>query len=729
MAKIFVGVAWPYANGPLHVGHMAGCNLPPDIFSRYHRMAGNEVLMVSGSDMHGTPVTVKAEEQGISPLELAMMYHARNAATIENFGIVFDLFLNTEDPTHKSEVQKFFKRLHERGHLYEKEMELPYCGKCKRTLPDRYVEGVCPFCSYEKARGDQCPECGKLLDPETLKEPRCKTCGTAPEKVVRKHLFFRLSAMEEPLKKWLEDKTYWRPHVVNFTRNFLESGLKDRPVTRDTDWGIEIPVPGYDDKRIYVWFEAFMGYFTMAVEWARLQGRPDAWKEFWQNPDCRHYYFLGKDNVPFHTIFWPAVLMAHGDLNLPYDVPANAYMRFGGEQFSKSRGVSIDIDDLVAKYGVDATRYYISCVLPETRDADFSIDEFVAKTNNELVATLGNFVHRALTFTEKNFGEIPQQGEMDAADLAVLAAMEKAVFDAGQHIEKCQFRDGLKSVMDLARDGNRYFDAKGPWALIKTDRAKCGTALHISLKLVKSLSVIAMPYIPHGAARIWRSLGNEGEPERWAQALEPLPEGRKLAKPEIIFKKIEEAVKVEQKSQLSQLDIRVGKIIEVNDHPDADKLVVLKIDVGEERQIVAGIKKHYSKETLPGKGLLVVCNLAPTKLRGIESNGMLLAADAGEVVSLLVPPEGAKPGERLDGCEAAPQIDYKKFQSFVLVAGKPQGDKTDVGRPVANEVPGVAEGAVVPCLVSSDMKSARQLTVGGKPASFDRPVAPGAKIK
>jgi methionyl-tRNA synthetase len=729
MAKVFVGVAWPYANGPIHLGHVAGCYLPPDIFARYHRMAGDEVLMVSGSDMHGTPVTVKADEEGVQPAVVAQRYHELNARTFERFGISFDLYLSTEDATHKKVAQAMFLRLHERGFLYEKEAELPYCPKCERTLPDRYIEGTCPHCGSATARGDQCPDCGKLLDPDMLSSPRCKTCGTAPTFVKRRHFFFKLSALEPRLKEWVKDKSYWRPHVFNFTNTFLESGLKDRPVTRDTTWGIEVPLPGNEGRRIYVWFEAFMGYYSMAVEWARRKGKPEAWREFWQDPACRHYYFLGKDNVPFHTIFWPAVLMAHGELNLPYDVPANAMFKFGGEQFSKSRGVSIDLDDAVARYNVDAVRYYIASIMPENRDTDFSWAGLVAANNNELVATLGNFVHRALTFTEKNFGAVPELGELDEADKAALAAIERASKLAAGHIAKCQFKDGLRAAMDLAREGNRYFDTKGPWALIKSDRAKCATALHVSLRFAKALAVLTMPYTPHGATRMWGALGLDGEPMRWAQATEPLTAGARLPKPQVIFSKFEEEGKMEQRSPLAIMDIRVGKTTSVLDHPNAEKLYVMNVDVGETRQIVSGLRGHYTIDELAGKRLLVICNLQPAKLRGIDSNGMLLAADDDGLVSCLVPPEGAQPGTKVDGCEGTETIDYKKFQSVVMIAGRRTGDKVDIGRPMGNAPQSMPEGAVVPCAITQDMKLAVPITVGGKAATFDKPVPPGAKVK
>ena len=678
MAKIFIGVAWPYANGPVHVGHVAGCYLPPDIFARYHRMKGNEVLMVSGSDMHGTPVTVRAEEEGVEPAVLAEKYHTLNAKAFGDLGLTFDLYLNTENETHKEVVRGMFLRLHERGYLYEKDMELPYCPECDRTLPDRYVEGECPFCHYENARGDQCEECGKLMDPDMLISLRCVACSSTPEFVTRRHFFFKLSALEEPLKEWMADKDYWRPHVLNFSRNFLEGGLKDRPVSRDTTYGIEIPIEGNEDKRIYVWFEAFMGYYSMAVEWARRKGEPEAWKEFWQNPECKHYYFLGKDNVPFHTIFWPAVLMAHGDLDLPYDVPANALLRFGGEQFSKSRGVSVALNDIVANYDPDAFRYYISMIMPENRDADCSWKEFVAKNNNELAAAYGNFVHRSLSFTQKNFGEIPEPGESTGKEEEALAEIEKALEEVGNYLEKCEFKRGIKRAMELARFGNQYIDAKAPWKQLKADRAACATTLYTSLHIARALAVMMQPYLPHSSQRLWEMLGEEGDisKARWEEALRPPVPGTKLDVPTPLFEKLElmEMEKSDEvPEELSKLDLRIGEIVEASDHPNADKLVILKVDLGDEqRQLVAGLKQHYSLDQFTGKRIVVLCNLQPEKLRGMMSEGMLLAAvTAGEAeVSLLKPDGDAAPGTKICGTTRAGQISFPEFKRFKLEVGE-----------------------------------------------------------
>jgi methionyl-tRNA synthetase len=692
MSKIFIGVAWPYANGPVHVGHMAGCNLPPDIFAKYHRMRGNEVLMVSGSDMHGTPVTVKAEAEGLKPEELADKYHQLNVKAFEDFGIEFDLFLSTEDETHKKVAKQMFLRLHERGYLYEKEMELPYCHECDRTLPDRYVEGTCPFCDHKNARGDQCEECGKLLDPDMLIEPRCNACNNPPEFVKRIHFFFKLSALEEELKKWVADKTYWRSHVFNFTKTFLEGGLKDRPVTRDTTYGIEIPIEGHENKRIYVWFEAFMGYYSMAIEWARRDGENDAWKDYWQNSDCRHYYFLGKDNVPFHTIFWPAVLLAHGDLELPYDVPANAFLRFGGEQFSKSRGISVDIQDIVAKYDPDAVRYYMSTIMPENRDADFSWEEFIAKNNNELVATYGNFVHRTLSFTHKNFGEIPHPQQLDTPDREAIEEIKRCSHDVAELLEKCEFKRGIKRAMELARFGNQYLDSSAPWTQIKSSKERCGTTLYTAIHISRALAVIMTPYLPFSSQRLWESLGEEGKITdiSWEEALIPPEAGRKLAPPEPLFKKLE-LIEMEEQTvkewpvDMGKLDLRIGLIEEVRDHPDADKLIVMDVNIGhQKRQLVAGLKQYYSKEELEGKKIIVLCNLQPARIRGVESQGMLLAAVKGEEVTILEPEGEAEPGDKIRGTFGDGGMmsfpDFKKMNMEVGSGGYAEFVGSDGGR-------------------------------------------------
>ena len=366
MVKILVCVAWPYANGVLHLGHVAGSLLAPDVFTRYHRLRGDEVLMVSGSDQHGTPVTVSAEKEGVPVEQLAERFHLINSKAIKDLGIDFDLFTKTHNPNHFEVVHDVFTRLLESDFLYKKGTMQYYCTKCNKFLPDRYVEGVCNRCGNERARGDQCEKCGATFDAGDLGGARCTSCGTTPELRETEHFFLRLSAFQEPLLEYVGDKDYWRASVQLFTKNWLEAGLKDRAITRDMTWGIPLPLPGYDGKVIYVWFEAVIGYLSASKEWSKLIGKPDKWKEFWMDPETKGFYFLGKDNIPFHTIIWPAILMGYGGLNLPYDVPANEFLTFKGEAFSKSRGVGFDIPSLVQKFDSDAIRYYVAATMPET---------------------------------------------------------------------------------------------------------------------------------------------------------------------------------------------------------------------------------------------------------------------------------------------------------------------------------------------------------------------------
>jgi methionyl-tRNA synthetase len=723
MSRILIGVAWPYASGPIHVGHVVGSFLPGDVFARFHRLRGDEVLMVSGSDMHGTPITVKAEEEGTSPEKLAWHYHEIIAKSIKDLGITFDLYLTTEHPTHKEVARDFFETLYEKGHIYLKPMVLPYCPTDQRYLPDRYVEGTCPHCGFEEARGDQCDHgCGKLLDPQELIDPRCSSCGTSPEMREREHFFFRLSGFEDALKEYVRDKDHWRANVLNFTRNWLDSGLKDRPVSRDIDWGIEIPIPGHDDKRIYVWFEAFIGYYSMAVEWARQQGDPEKWREYWQDPSSRTYYFLGKDNIPFHTIFWPAVLMGVGDLNLPYDVPANEYMLLGGAILSKSRGVTVNLNDILQHYPPDALRYYLAARMPETRDSEFSWEDFAARNNNELVAAYGNLVHRVLTFTEKHFGEVPPgSAETDGEVLGDIRRIHSQVTEA---LGSCHFRDALGGVMSLARFGNRFFDAKAPWALVREDKDACGRVLHASLRLVKALAVLSNPFVPFSSERLWEMLGEPGG-MTWDAAVEDVTPGQGLGTIAPLFDKIEAPWEAPEEASL--LDVRVAVVDAVEDHPDADRLYVLQVALGEERrQLVAGLKGSYSRDELVGKKIVVLRNLKPARLRGVESRGMLLAAEHDGTVSLLIAPEGSQPGERVLGGPEAPELAFEDFRKLRLVVGQGLEGQVDIGGETVDGE--LADGRLGIVMVDSE-GHATVLRAGEEPVSLDRDVPPGAEVK
>jgi methionyl-tRNA synthetase len=547
---ILVCVAWPYANAELHLGHLAGCYLPADIFARFQRLRGNEVLMVSGSDEHGTPITVSAEREGVSPAEVAERYHKINAQALLDFEIEFDLFTRTSTENHRIVVQGLFRNLYERGYIEPRTMDVLYCPRCERFLPDRFVEGTCPHCSYERARGDQCENCGKTLDPQDLVNPRCRVSGDTPEPRQSEHLFFRLSAFEEPLLAWLADKDYWRPNVLTFTRNWIQGGLKDRAITRDLSWGIPVPVPGFEDKRIYVWFEAVIGYLSAAVEWAETRGpRPGAWRHWWVNEAARHYYFLGKDNIPFHTIIWPSMLMGVGDMNLAYDVPANEFLQIGGAKFSKSAGLGVWVSEVVGRFEVDALRYYLAVNMPETRDSSWSWEELVQRVNDELVGAFGNFCHRTLTFTRRSFGSIPPLGPLDDADRAALARIAEIGEEVAAALDRCEFRRALRAFMGLAQSGNQYFDAKAPWALKKTDAAACGTALHVCLRMIQALAVYSAPFMPRAAEKICAYLGAAHGPRRWEDATAELPAGRELPEPAILFTKLDlEAILAQAKS-------------------------------------------------------------------------------------------------------------------------------------------------------------------------------------
>jgi len=738
MAKVLVCVAWPYANSPIHLGHVAGSLLPPDIFSKYHRLIGDEVLMVSGSDQHGTPITVKADKEGVTPEVVAERYHAINKKAIEGLDIEFSLFTKTHTPNHIEVVNDVFLTLKDKGYLYTKGTQQYYCPRCEKFLPDRYVEGKCPFCGNEKARGDQCEKCGKTFEGGELENATCLHCGTEPEKRETEQYFLKLSEFQEPLIQWISGKENWKSSVKLFTRNWLETGLHDRSVTRDMAWGIPVPLPGWEGKVIYVWFDAVIGYLSASKEWAKAIGRPDEWKAYWQDPSVRSYYFLGKDNIPFHTIIWPAMLMGYGGLNLPFDVPANEFLTFKGDKLSKSRGNSIDIPSMLEKFEVDAIRYYVSVNMPENKDSDFSWSDFETKVNNELVATLGNFYHRVLSFTYKHYGVVPEYKGSDADRREVMDAIEAAQKQVAADLEVCEFKRALKSVMDLAQFGNRYFDSVGPWALIKKDREACGSALNLNLELVKALAVMSYPFMPRSAKGAWKLLGQEGDLESagWKAIGVALQGQQKLLEPKPLFSKI--SVEKDEADSVfkgfSTLNLRVGQIIEAGNHPNADSLLLMQVDIGKKVQIVAGLKAYYSPEELKGRKVVVVSNLKPAKLRGYESQGMLLAAEAGEVVALLSPPAEASPGEAVNSgmTPGEKQIEFKDFQKLTLKVGTVVGkDKVDIGREITCRCPDVPEGTrVAVFLPSPDAKEGLVFfTQNGLPVTADHRLPSGATIR
>jgi len=548
--RILVAVAWPYANGSLHMGQVVGAYLPADVFARYHRLKGDDVLMVSGSDSHGTPVTLEAEKRGVSPEEVFGPYHAEFLDNFKRLGISFDLFTSTHTENHATVVQDMFLTLQKNEYIYKGTMLQPYCETDGRFLADRYVEGTCPHCGFEGARGDQCDSCGRTLDPQELINMACKLCGNAPIIRETEHFFFRLAAFEDRLLEWARVQEHWRPNVRNFSIGYLKGGLHDRAITRDIDWGIPVPLEGYEDKRIYVWFEAVMGYLSASIEWAHSVGHPDRWRDFWQK-DCKAYYFMGKDNIPFHTIIWPAMLMGYGGLNLPYDVPANEFLNIEGLKQSTSRNWAVWLSDYLNKYEPDPLRYVLAANMPETSDSDFSWGEYVRSNNDELVATYGNLVHRVLTMAHRNFEQrVPQPSVLDTAAKDLLEEARRRFDETAANLEACRFRAGLASAMGLAQAANRYLDKKAPWHAIEGRREDAATTLWVTLSVINCLKTALYPFLPFSSQRLHRMLGFQGEvgDQGWKWEPDMLEPAQRLASPEPLFLKLDEAI-IEQETQ------------------------------------------------------------------------------------------------------------------------------------------------------------------------------------
>ncbi|MDD5339527.1 MAG: methionine--tRNA ligase [Dehalococcoidales bacterium] len=549
--RIFIGVAWPYANGWLHAGHLAGANLPADIFAKYHRMKGNEVLMVSGSDQHGTPITIRAEQEGKTPSEIAARYHKDFVDVWKGMGITWELYTTTGTQNHAEVTQDMFRTLKEHGYIYKDKTTQPYCPKCERFLPDRYVEGTCPHCGDEGARGDECEQCGKPLNAAELKNPHCHNCGTPPEFKETEHFFFKLSAFNDKLMEWVGAQKHWRPQVQNFTLGFLREGLNDRAITRDIDWGVKVPEPGFENKRFYVWFENIIGYLSASKEWAKIQGDPDKWRLFWEDGKTKAYYFLGKDNIVFHTMNWPAMLLGYGGLNLPYDVPANEFLTIESKKGSKSRNWAVWVPDYLTRYDPDPLRYILSINMPETSDTDFSWREFVRRNNDELVATYGNLVNRVLTFTYRNFeGKVPQPGTLDEADKAILKDADTYLDKVGEAIEKCSFKLAIQSAMALAQQANRYLDEKAPWKKIKEDKQAAATSLYVAINVIAQLKTMFYPFLPYSSQKVHEYLGFEGKIENSGWKKQEAAAGQQLKEPKPLFTKLDESIIEEETKRL-----------------------------------------------------------------------------------------------------------------------------------------------------------------------------------
>ncbi len=586
---IHVSVAWPYSNGDMHIGHLAGAYLTSDIFARYHRLKGNKVLMVSGSDSHGTPILVEARKRDISPRELFERYHERFLQVQQKIGISYDLFTHTDTENHHKIAQDFFTALFENDHLKKETQTLLYSAKEQRFLPDRFVQGTCYICGYESARGDQCDNCGnlmetvKLIDPHNIEDPDDKLEVRETE-----HYFLQLQNFIERLADYLEEhKEHWRPNVYNFSVNFVKD-LRQRPITRDIDWGIKIPLEGWEDKKMYVWFEAVMGYFTASVEWANnVAGNPDAWKDWWYNPDALIYNFIGKDNIPFHTVIWQSELIGVGNLyeedaskslTLPYDVPANEFMNIEGKQFSKSRNWAIWLPDVLERYQPDAVRYYVTRTFPETTDSDFSWEGFYARVNNELLAAWGNLVNRVLGFAYKRFdAQVPHYDELTQADKDIIAKVESGFETVGTLINEVKLRQALETTLLLSQDANVWLNEREPWKAFKVDPDDAARSVYTALQVINYLKILFAPFIPFSSQKVHEYLGFDGqlfgdlkieefaEETRSHKALvydgskaigewkaQELKQGQSLREPAPLFIKLEDTIIAEEQARLGQ---------------------------------------------------------------------------------------------------------------------------------------------------------------------------------
>ena len=526
MRTILSAPAWPYANGPRHIGHVSGFGLPCDMFSRYQRMAGNKVLMVSGTDEHGTPIQVQADAEGVSARALADRYNRIIVNDLASLGMTYDLFTRTTTRNHYAVTQEMFLGLLKNGYIFPKTTLGAISPSTGRTLPDRYIEGTCPICGYESARGDQCDNCGNQLDPADLINPRSKINGETPVFRETEHFFLDLPAFAEVLGSWLQAKAgHWRPNVLKFSLNLLDD-LQPRAITRDLDWGVPVPLDGWrdrPDKRIYVWFDAVIGYLSASIEWARRSGDPDAWRAWWNNPDAEAYYFMGKDNIVFHSEIWPAMLLGYaglgarggspgplGTLNLPTEVVSSEYLTMEGRKFSSSRAVVIYVRDFLARYDVDALRYYVAIAGPENQDTDFTWSEFVRRNNDELVATWGNLVNRAVSFAARNIGSIPEEGSLTTLDHEVLARSRQAFGPVGEHLAASRFKFAITEAMRTVAEANKYFSEQAPWKLRESDPDRMRTVLHVALQLVDDAKTLLTPFLPRSSQQVHEMLQGQG---------------------------------------------------------------------------------------------------------------------------------------------------------------------------------------------------------------------------
>ena len=673
--RTLITTALPYANGPVHIGHLAGVYVPADIYVRYLRLKGEDALMIGGSDEHGVPITIKARKEGVTPQDIVDRYHKIIKDSFEEFGISFDIYSRTTSSTHDATASEFFRRLYDKGEFIEKTAMQLYDEEANQFLADRYVTGKCPHCGNENAYGDQCEVCGTSLSPEELIDPKSAITGSKPVMRETKHWYLPLDKWEPALRKWiLEDHKEWRPNVYGQCKSWLDLGLLPRAVSRDLDWGIPVPVEGAEGKVLYVWFDAPIGYISNTKELL-----PDSWQTYWKNPETRLIHFIGKDNIVFHCIVFPAMLMAYGDnFQLPDNVPANEFLNLEGDKISTSRNWAVWLHEYLRDFPgkQDVLRYVLTANAPETKDNDFTWRDFQTRNNSELVAILGNFVNRALVLTEKYFnGIVPKAGTLDPIDNETFAELSEIKASLSDNLDHFRFRDGLKDAMNIARLGNKYLQETEPWKVSKTDMERTATILNVALQLCGSIAVAFEPFTPFASKKLCAILGLENINWDMIGKNDLIPADRKLNSVELLFEKIEDPaieaqIKRLEDSKLQnklnnwkvtpqapavdfetfkKCDIRVGTVLECKKVPKADKLLQFLIDDGmNKRTIVSGIAKYYNPEDLIGKQICFIANFEPRKLRGIMSEGMILSAENPDGSLVVIGPTGeVRPGAQV----------------------------------------------------------------------------------
>ncbi|MCB9059725.1 MAG: methionine--tRNA ligase [Calditrichae bacterium] len=680
--KILVTSALPYANGPIHLGHLAGAYLPADIFVRYHRLKGNDIVYICGSDEHGVPIMLRARAENLEPQQIVDRYHAIIKDSFEKFGMDFDYYGRTSAEIHHQTSQDFFRTLDNKNEFILKNENQLFDPEAGIFLADRFVRGTCPKCGYEDAYGDQCENCGTSLSPADLINPRSAITNAKPVMKETVHWYLSLEKYQPMLEKWIDEHPDWKPNALGQIKSWFKDGLKDRAMTRDLPWGVEIPEDvahkaGIDSKGkvLYVWFDAPIGYISATREWSVKQGDPELWKKYWQQQDTRLIHFIGKDNIVFHCIIFPLMLKLHGEYVLPENVPANEFLNLEGDKLSTSRNYAVWLDEYLQKFEPDSLRYTLASIMPETKDADFSWKDFQARHNNELADILGNFVNRSFIFCHKYYeGKVPAIGTLSDLDKELINRLENAADKIGSIIDSHQYKNYVREVMDLTRFANKYFNDKEPWKARKENPESCATTIHLCIQTVRILGILFDPLIPFSAQKIRKSL-NIAEQESWDAAKTlTLKTGHSISTAAILFTKIEDDVIDAEISRLQQvreaknknnkketdekamieiddfakLDLRVVKVLDAEKIPKTSRLLKLKVKNGdEERTIVSGIAEHYNPDDLIGKNVVIIANLKPVQLRGVESRGMILTAENNGELSLLTVMKDILPGSKI----------------------------------------------------------------------------------